>query len=230
MGTVLVTGATRGIGAATARALATHHELVLVGRDRSALESVARECTLIHPAATVRTVIADLTSTDDINRISTSVPVLDGVVHCAGIGELGRIDESDSSQWRRAFELNVLAVVDLTRVLLPALRSSAGHVVVVNSGAGTTAKPGWGAYSASKFALRAVTDTLRGEEPTLRVTSVHPGRVDTDMQRQIVAAEGGTYNPSAYLHPDSVAAAIQQAIDSSADAHPTEIVLRPRPH
>jgi NAD(P)-dependent dehydrogenase (short-subunit alcohol dehydrogenase family) len=123
-----------------------------------------------------------------------------------------------------------MAVVELTRALLPALRAARGHLVVVNSGAGFTAKPGWGSYSASKFALRAVTDTIRGEEPTLRVTSVHPGRVDTDMQRAIVAGEGGTYQPSSYLSPGSVAAAIRDALDAAPDAHPTEIVLRPRPH
>ena len=76
----------------------------------------------------------------------------------------------------------------------------------MNSGAGLAARPGWGSYAASKFALRAFGDALRGEEPDLRVASVHPGRVDTDMQRGVVAHEGGTYDPSAYLRPDSVAA------------------------
>ena len=76
--------------------------------------------------------------------------------------------------------------------------------------------------------LRAVTDTLRGEEPDLRVTSIHPGRVDTDMQRAIVAHEGGTYDPGAYLSADSVATAVRHALESTPDAHPTEVVLRPR--
>ena len=124
----------------------------------------------------------------------------------------------------------MVAVLELTRALLPSLRTARGHVVVVNSGAGYTAKAGWGSYAASKFALRAFSDVLRQEEPDLRVTSVHPGRVDTDMQRAIVADEGGTYDPGAVLTPESVAAAIRQALDATPDAHPTEVVLRPRPH
>lgn len=224
MSTVLVTGASRGIGAATARALSPGHDLVLVGRDPDALDAVARSC------RSARVVVADLTTADGVTRAADGIAALDGLVHCAGIAELGRIGDSEPGQWRRAFDVNVLAMVELTRALLPALRAAGGHLVVVNSGAGTTAKPGWGAYSASKFALRAVTDTIRGEEPALRVTSVHPGRVDTDMQRAIVASEGGTYDSSSYLAPESVAAAIRQALESTPDVDPTEIVLRPRAH
>lgn len=229
MSTVLITGASRGIGAATARALSAEHDLVLVGRDTAALEAVARDC------RAARVVTADLTATDGPAAAdgpalaAAGIDALDGLVHCAGVADLGRISDTPTDEWRRAYEVNVVAVVELTRQLLPALRSAAGHVVVVNSGAGLAAKAGWGSYSASKFALRAVTDTLRQEEPDLRVTSVHPGRVDTDMQRAIVATEGGTYDPRQFLTSESVATAIRQALDAAPDAHPTEIILRPRP-
>lgn len=222
MSTILITGASRGIGAATARAL-SDRDLVLVGRDTDALNSVARDC------RSARVVTADLTTADGIAAAAAGIDTLDGLVHCAGVAGLGRVDESDAEQWRHQYEVNVVAVVELTRMLLPALRAMRGDVVVVNSGAGTTAKPGWGAYSASKFALRAFTDTLRGEEPDLRVTSVHPGRVDTAMQRGIVATEGKTYTPDAYLRPESVAAVIRQALEATADAHIAEIAIRPRP-
>lgn len=230
MSTVLVTGASRGIGAATARALSYEHDVILVGRDTAALEAVARDCRSAYPVAgSARTVTADLTTADGVSRTAAGLDSLDGLVHCAGVAELDRIDGSNAEQWRRAYEVNVVTVVELTRVLLPALRAARGHVVVVNSGAGKLAKPGWGAYSASKFALRAVTDTLRGEEPDLRVTAVYPGRVDTDMQRSIVQTEGNSYNPDAYLRADSVATVIRQALGSTRDAHPSEIDLRPRP-
>ena len=223
MSTILVTGASRGIGAATARALSADHDLVLVGRDTDALEAVARQC------RSARVVTADLATTEGVAAAAAGIDTLDGLVHSAGVAELGRVDESNAEQWRHQFQVNVVAVVELTRVLLPALRAVGGDVVVVNSGAGTTAKPGWGAYSASKFALRAFTDTLRGEEPALRVTSVHPGRVDTGMQRGIVAAEGNNYNPDAYLRPESVATVIRQAIEATPDAHTAEVAIRPRP-
>ena len=224
MSTVLVTGASRGIGAATARALSDHHDLILVGRDTDALNAVAGDC------RSARVVTADLTTADGVRHATAGLDALDGLVHCAGVAELDRIDRSSAEQWRWSYEVNVVAVVELTRVLLPALRAARGHVVVVNSGAGKLAKPGWGAYSASKFALRAVTDTLRGEEPDLRVTAVYPGRVDTDMQRAIVAGEGREYDPAAYLRPGSVAAVIRQTLESTPDAHPSEIDLRPRAH
>ena len=224
MSTVLVTGASRGIGAATARALSESHDLVLVGRDTDALNAVAGDC------RSARVVTADLSAADGPALAAAGIDTLDGLVHCAGIAELGRIADTEADQWRRAFEVNVVAVLELTRALLPSLRTARGHVVVVNSGAGYTAKAGWGSYAASKFALRAFSDVLRQEEPDLRVTSVHPGRVDTDMQRAIVADEGGTYDPGAFLTPESVAAAIRQALDATPDAHPTEVVLRPRPH
>lgn len=223
MSTVVITGASRGIGAATAEALSAHHDLVLTGRDTAALKAVAGRC------RSARAVVADLTTPEGLELVTEGIGSLDGLVHCAGVADLGRIEQTTPAQWRRAFEVNVLAVVELTRVLLPALRTARGHVVVVNSGAGFTAKPGWGSYSASKFALRAFTDTLRGEEPDLRVTSVHPGRVDTGMQRAIVEHEGGTYDPAAFLSPASVATAVRQALESTPDAHPTEVVLRPRP-
>lgn len=224
MSTVLVTGASRGIGAATARALSEHHDLVLAGRDTAALQAVADDC------RSARVVTADLATAGGPGLAAAGIDSLDGLVHCAGIAELGRIADTDADQWRRAYEINVVAVVELTRALLPALRAAGGHVVVVNSGAGYTAKAGWAPYAASKFALRAVTDALRDEEPDLRVTSVHPGRVDTDMQRAIVAGEGGDYDPSAFLTPESVATAIRHALEATPDAHPTEVILRPRPH
>ena len=222
MSTVLVTGASRGIGAATSRALSPHHDLVLVGRDTAALQAVADDC------RSARVVTADLTTADGPGLAAAGIDALDGLIHCAGIAELSRIEDSDADQWRRAYEVNVVAVVELTRVLLPALRAAGGHVVVVNSGAGYLARGGWASYAASKFALRAVTDALRDEEPGLRVTSIHPGRVDTDMQRGIVASEGKDYNPAAYLTPESVAAAIRQSLEATPDAHPTEVILRPR--
>src|SRR5262249_55175496 len=97
---------------------------------------------------------------------------------------------------RRTFEVNVFAVAKLTRLLLPALRASRRHAILINSGAGLQANPNWGAYAASKFALRAYADVLRAEEPLLlRVTTIYPRRTDTDMQRAVRASAGAEYEP-----------------------------------
>lgn len=118
-------------------------------------------------------------------------------------------------------------MAELTRLLLPALRAVRGHVVLINSGQGLHPSSGWGAYAASKFALRAFGDVLRAEEPALRVTSVYPGRTATEMQRRVRAAEGESYQPERYLRPESVAGAVLCAVTAPDDAHLTEVVLRP---
>ena len=94
---------------------------------------------------------------------------------------------------------------------------------------GQRAGAGWGCYAASKFALRAFADALRLEEQPhgVRVTTIYPGRIDTDMQRELVAIEGDDYDASKFLKPSTVAGAVVAAIHTPADAHPTEIVLRP---
>ncbi|MFF0148558.1 SDR family oxidoreductase [Amycolatopsis sulphurea] len=218
----LVTGASRGIGAAIAHQLAPTHRLLLGGRDADALAKVAAELPGAQPWP------VDLTDPAAVEAAASGIGRLEVLVHSAGIGRIGAIAEAPASAWRANFEINVLAVAELTRHLLPALRAARGHVVVLNSGAGQTARPGWAPYAASKFAARAFADALRAEEPELRVTSVYPGRTDTDLQRNVIAQEGGTYDATKYLRPDSVATAVLTAVTATPDAHLTEITVRPR--
>ena len=153
---------------------------------------------------------------------------LDVLVTAVGGSVRKAFADLSDEDWLGNYGFNVLSAVRAIRALLPALRAANGHVVLINSGSGLNARAGWGAYAASKFALRAFGDVLRQEEPALRVTSVHPGRIDTDMQRALVAEEGNEYRPDRYLRPATVAQAVGNAIRTPADAHPTEIVLRPR--
>jgi NADP-dependent 3-hydroxy acid dehydrogenase YdfG len=218
----LITGASRGIGKAIADALGDTHDLLLGGRDEDALSSSAAELPSARPWAVELTDQAALAAaTADIDR-------LDVLVHSAGISRLGGLAELTAADWRESYELNVVAVAELTRLLLPALRAAAGQVVLINSGSGIKANPRWGAYAASKFALRAYGDVLRAEEEPngLRVTSVHPGRTATDMQRDVRDFEGGPYAPEKYMRPSSVAAVVKAAIETPRDAHVHEIVIR----
>jgi NADP-dependent 3-hydroxy acid dehydrogenase YdfG len=221
----LVTGASRGIGAAIAAALAPTHDLLLGGRDADALKAVATAL----PGA--REWPVELTDPDALADAVARIDRLDVLVHAAGIGPLGTVADSPAEQWRQTFEVNVIAVAELTRRLLPALRVARGQVVCINSGAGHTARPGWGSYAASKFALRAFADALRAEEAAhgIRVTSVYPGRTDTDMQRAVISHEGGQYDASAFLRPQSVARAVILAVTAPPDADVTEMSIRPAP-
>ncbi|WP_086818654.1 SDR family oxidoreductase [Allokutzneria sp. NRRL B-24872] len=217
----LVTGATRGIGRRVAELLAPSHHLLLGGRDLEALHQFARSLPDARPWP------VELTDSAALAAATSGISRLDVLVHSAGVSSLGTVAETNVATWRRTMEVNVIAVAELTRLLLPALRSAEGHVILINSGAGLRVNPGWTAYAASKFALRAFADGLRGEEPSLRVTSVHPGRTATDMQRGVREAEGGAYEPDKYLQPQSVAGAVFMAITAPRDAHLTDLVVRP---
>lgn len=218
----LVTGASSGIGSAIARSLAPTHDLLLGGRDETSLSVLAAEL----PGATPWPF--DLTNAASADL--AAVPRLDVIVHSAGIALLGPLSEASQDDWRRTFDVNVFAVAELTNLLLPQLRAASGHVVLINSGAGLNANPGWGVYAASKFALRAYADALRADEPTLRVTSVYPGRTATPMQQDVRRQEGGEYDPSKYIDPASVGRAVASAVLATPDAHIIEINVRSRPH
>ncbi|GAC1379407.1 MAG: SDR family oxidoreductase [Marmoricola sp.] len=153
---------------------------------------------------------------------------LDGLVHCAGVVDLGSVAEFDRAAWESTLAINLLAPAQLTAALLPALRAGAASVVFVNSGAGLNAHPQWASYAASKFGLRALADSLRAEEPEVRVTSIFPGRVATRMQAEVHRQEGRTYDPASWIEPDTVVAEILRVLDLGPDAQIPEVVIRPR--
>ncbi len=201
--------------------MAPTHTLLLAGRPSPRLDAVADRF-----GAT--TWPLDLTDADQIDTAAEVLTGLDVLVHNAGVAYPGRVAESTPDQWRATFEVNVTGAVALTLALLPALRAARGQVVFINSGSGINASPGLASYSASKFALRAFADSLRVDEPLLRVTSIHPGRVDTEMQRDLVAYEGGEYDPARYLTPQTLAGVVAQVVATPPDAHTQQVIIRPR--
>ncbi|MFF3666818.1 SDR family oxidoreductase [Microtetraspora malaysiensis] len=217
----LVTGASRGVGAAVARALAPTHDLLLGGRDRAALDAVCAEL----PGARPWPVELTSVTASDVAGFDR----LDLLVHSAGVVRIGEVGEAPVEDWRWTFEVNLFAVTELTRLLLPALRAARGQVVLINSTSGQRVNPGWGAYAASKFALRAFADALRLEEHSngVRVATIYPGRIATDMQKDVREQEGGDYEAARYIAPESVAKAVLAAATATPDAQITEITIRP---
>jgi NAD(P)-dependent dehydrogenase (short-subunit alcohol dehydrogenase family) len=203
----LITGASRGIGRAIAEALSPTHHLLVGGRDTTAVAEVVAACESAEPF------VVELTDVDAVASAVAGIERLDVLVHSAGVIAYGPLANSDPAEWERVLAVNVIAPATLTRLLLPALRAASGLVVFINSGAGLTASPGWSVYAASKFALTALADSLRAEERGLRVTSVHPGRVATDMQAELHQLEGRPYDPSKYLQPAAVAHVVKTVVD-----------------
>jgi short-subunit dehydrogenase len=255
MGTYLITGATGGIGTAVAEALRGRgHDLILTGRSPERLEALARS--LVGGAhAQTQVIIRDHNGDPGAARAATAtgpgirtLPLdlgeprrleaalaeaglperLDGVVHCAGVVHLGPVARLEADEWIDHLTVNLVSAAELTRLVLPALRAAKGQVIFVNSTSGLRANPNWSAYAASKFGLRALADSLRAEEPELRVTTVFPGRTATEMQRRVAAAEGKRYNPDDFANPSTVARIVLAALETPRDAVVAEVTIRPR--
>lgn len=178
LGTAVITGASSGIGMATARRLGTAGFDVVVGaRREDRIRALAEELG-------GRAMPLDVTDPESVERFCAAVPVCRVLVNAAG-GAIGRerIEDASDDDWRSMYESNVMGSLRMTRGLLPALEASAdGHVVMVGSIAGFEAYAGGGGYNAAKFAVRAMTKVLRLEllGRPIRVTEVDPGLVKTE--------------------------------------------------
>lgn len=218
----LITGGTRGIGRAIADVLAGDYRLLIGGRDPGRCAEVAAG----YPDAVAWP--ADLDDPEAVTVAVEDIGRLDVLVHSAGIAQGSVVADTPRETWTRVLQTNVVAVADLTRLLLPALRAANGQVVLINSGASMRPVPGSSPYAASKAALTSFGDALREEERgRVRVCSVHPGRVDTDMQVELQARKGRAYDPGEHLRADSVAAAVRVAVDASPEAMIESVIIRP---
>lgn len=217
----MITGAAGGLGSALADALAPTHTLLLAGRPSARLDALAERFG-------ASTWPLDLADPESMAVLVEPVVELDVLIHNAGVAYPGRVSESSVDEWRATLAVNLIGAVALTLELLPALRSAAGHVVFINSGSGINASPGLASYSASKFGLRSFADSLRCDEPSLRVTSVHPGRIATAMQEDLIAYEGRDYDPAQFLSAQTVARVTADAVNAPRDAHIHEVIVRPR--
>lgn len=217
----MITGASGGLGSALADALAPTHTLLLAGRPSPRLDAVAERL-----GAT--TWPMDVADPDSLAAVVEPIVELDVLIHNAGVAYPGRVAETSVDEWRSSMAVNVIGAVALTLELLPALRAAQGHVVFINSGSGINPSPGLASYSASKFALRGFAGSLRADEPSLRVTSIHPGRIATAMQEDLVAYEGRDYDPDQFLSPQTVARVTADAVNAPRDAHVHEVIVRPR--
>jgi NADP-dependent 3-hydroxy acid dehydrogenase YdfG len=170
-----VTGASSGIGAATAVQLAEQGWSVVAAARRSdRLEELAR----LHEA--IRPQLLDVTDAGSVTALAAAVPACDLLVaNAGGSWDLDRVEAASAEAWAATYEVNVLGVVRTVQALLPALAARRGHVVVTGSTAGRWVYEGGASYTAAKHALVALRETLRLEtaEQGVRVSEVAPGMV-----------------------------------------------------
>lgn len=192
---VLITGASAGIGAALAKLLAQQYmgiRLVLAARNAQRLEGVAELCR--KAGAEVLVIPTDLEEIEQIEALAKAAIArfgrVDALVNNAGYGQMGPVELIPHQAAQRQFQINLLGPLALIRALVPLMRDrGGGRIINISSLGGRLAFPFGGLYSASKFALEALSDTLRMElEPfNIKVSVIEPGPVSTDFF--IVAAQ-----------------------------------------
>lgn len=186
---VLITGASRGLGAAIAREAARlGASVVLAARSEAGLEAQAQAIQSEGGRAVV--VAGDVAREQDCRRmVEASLEhfgQLNALVNNGGIIEpISTVSEADFGAWQRNLSVNVLGPLMLSRLCLPHLRESRGCILNITSGSTTRAMPGWAAYSSAKAAINQISRTLAAEEPLVTVLAVRPGIVDTAMQEVI---------------------------------------------
>jgi NADP-dependent 3-hydroxy acid dehydrogenase YdfG len=228
----VVSGASSGIGAATARRLvATGWDVVLGARREERLHQLATE---LGPAATP--VPLDVTDTTSVERLVAQLASCRLVVHCAG-GALGMtpLAQADLAEWQAMFDTNVLGVLRLTRALLPMLLGSGdGHVIVIGSVAAFEPYAGGAGYNAAKAGVSALCDVLRIESvgQPLRVSEIDPGLVETEFSLVRFGGDAeraaAVYRGLTPLTGDDVAETVVWVANRPSHVDIDRVVMRPR--
>lgn len=231
---VLITGASSGIGEATARVLADAGMTVVLGARRvRRLERIAAEIKAAGGSARVRAL--DVTDRADMAAFAQAAldefGRIDVLVNNAGVMPLSPMASLKVGEWECMVDVNIKGVLWGIAAVLPAMNAQAsGHIVNIASIGGLQVSPTAAVYCATKFAVRAISDGLRQENDRIRVTSVCPGVVESELADGITdeaAREAMASFRAVALKPDAIGRAILHAISQPDDVDTTEIVVRP---
>jgi NADP-dependent 3-hydroxy acid dehydrogenase YdfG len=234
---VAVTGASSGIGEATARACAQAGATVAVAaRRKDRIDKLAAELT--DGGARALAIECDVGVEEEARRFvettRSELGRLDVLVNNAGVMLLGPIDGAPTEEWRRMVQVNVFGVLYCTHAALPIMREQgSGHIVNVSSVAGRFARAGSGVYNLTKFGVGAFSEALRQETAPLgiRVTIVEPGAVATELvaqnREEVQQVIRGVLKDSEPLRSEDIADAILYAISLPANVAVNEVLVRP---
>lgn len=233
---VVITGASSGLGEATAKHLAQKGALLVLGaRRKDKLDAVAQDIQEAGGKATV--VVTDVTKKADVDAlIKKAVDEygrVDVLVNNAGLMSIAPLSETKTDEWDKMIDINIKGVLYGIAAALPEFeKQGAGHFINISSVAGIKVfSPGGTVYSGTKFAVRAITEGLRHEVgEKIRTTTISPGAVDSELKYGSSHKESSDFVKDFYqiaIPADSVARAIAYAIEQPADVDINEIVLRP---
>ncbi|MFA4902671.1 MAG: SDR family oxidoreductase [Desulfobaccales bacterium] len=233
---VVITGASSGLGEATARHLAKQGALLILGaRRKDRLESIANDIRATGGKAEI--VVIDVTRKDDLEALIKAgighFGHIDVLVNNAGLMAIAPLAEAKTDEWDRMIDINIKGVLYGIAAALPVFQKQGhGHFINIASVAGIKVfSPGGSVYSGTKFAVRAITEGLRHEVgKIIRTTTISPGAVDTELKYGSTHQQSADFIKDFYkiaIPADSVARAIAYAIEQPANVDINEIVLRP---
>jgi clavulanate-9-aldehyde reducatase len=234
---IAITGASSGIGEATALAGARAGAAVALGARRGErIEALARRITADGGSAVAVHVDVgeERQAGDFVRRAHSELGRLDALVNNAGVMLLGPIQDADTEEWRRMVHANIFGVLYCTHAALPLMREQgSGHIVNVSSVAGRIAREGSGVYNLTKFGVGAFSESLRQEcvRIGVRVTLVEPGAVATELQEhnrpEIQEVIRRTFEGVPPLSSEDIANAILYAIGAPPNVSVNELLIRP---
>ncbi|WP_407353521.1 SDR family oxidoreductase [Luteimonas sp. R10] len=230
---VLITGASSGIGETTARLLAERGATVVLGARRAErLEALAADIAARGGKAVARAL--DVTRREDVQAFADDALArfgrIDVLVNNAGVMPLSPLAALKVDEWDTMIDVNIRGVLHGIAAVLPTMqRQGHGHVVNVSSIAGLFVMPTSAVYCATKYAVRAISEGLRMESDTIRVTCVYPGAVESELAHTIThdeTAQAIDRFRQIALKPEAIANAIAHAIAQPAEVDTTDIVVR----
>jgi 3-oxoacyl-[acyl-carrier protein] reductase len=202
----IITGAGRGIGRAVAQALAAEGVNVgLIARSEEQLKQVADELKDVK----VVYATADVSNIEEVNKavaaLKSELGSIDILINNAGIAKFGGFLELDADEWKKIIDVNLMGVYNVTRAVLPGLiEQKSGDIINISSTAGQKGAPVTSAYSASKFAVLGLTESLALEvrKHNIRVSALTPSTVATDLAYENKLTDG---NPDKVMQPEDLA-------------------------
>jgi NADP-dependent 3-hydroxy acid dehydrogenase YdfG len=232
---VIITGASSGLGEATARRLADRGaKLMLAARREDRLKSLAEELTA--KGAEVSWQVTDVTDRKQVESLAAAAKKqfgrIDVLINNAGLMPLAPLDALKVDEWEQMIDVNIKGVLYGIAAVLPAMREQhSGHVINLSSVAGHKVFPGGAVYCATKYAVKALSEGLRMEAgDEIRSTNISPGAIATELTSTITdpnAAEAAKELYKDAIDADAVARAIVYAIEQPQDVDINEIILRP---